>query len=350
MDDEQVYLVESVLHGLTVDELKYICREHMLCGYSVPKAQIIDLIVGELGDDELLSLAGEMEKLIVEREFALVGEYLSGRNATRLTSIALHGDVVTAHFDGFSWDVNTKVVLSPGPDLGFSIDCSCKRSREGVLCSHFWTCLCFYFGKKMIEPSTWQKTSLPDGFEELAFSSGTFEGIGTGVDTQVPVGDDVTVEQYLREHFLGRGNYNEKKILKDTTANIREFMARVGVDDPNPVLKRPRKADLVDALRAALGTSLGGEYFTFKINQKMDMARDFLVDIEELRWDPLSCVAYISAEEDYTIIVNEGTVEHGGCHWGFHKPVFCDHLVALFIALDAVGRRATLSFLSTLLR
>ena len=167
--DDKTYL-NYLLQSLNVNELKQICRDFEIKGFSkLTKAKLIEFILDSLAEEEIKDLLKEKELEIISKEIDLALSKINGEDresidAIKIVSPDLHEIEIT--FKGFNWEVTSFLSITEENINNPERDCDCRIGSNMGLCNHFWVGFIFSLKEGFFKLSDWTLTLLPEGFKE----------------------------------------------------------------------------------------------------------------------------------------------------------------------------------------
>jgi len=167
--DNSTYL-NYLLHSLNVDDLKEICREYNIRGYSrLKKAELIEFIIDSLAEEEIGDLIKEKELKIIGDAIDLAIKKINGQERETVESIKIINEKeheIEILFKGFNWENVVFLAINPKNVDNPLRDCDCRIGANMGFCSHFWVGFIFSLKQGYFKLSDWTLTNLPEDFEE----------------------------------------------------------------------------------------------------------------------------------------------------------------------------------------
>jgi len=167
--DERTYL-KFLLQYLGVDDLKQICRDFEIKGFSkLKKSEIIDFILDSLAEEELKELLQQKEIEIISAGIDLAIKKINGEDRESIAEIKIVNPSkheIELKFKGWNWktqsylSINSKNIMNP------ERDCDCKIGANMGFCSHFWIGFIYSLKQNWFKLKDWALTALPDDFEK----------------------------------------------------------------------------------------------------------------------------------------------------------------------------------------
>jgi len=167
--DERTYL-KFLLQYLGVDDLKQICRDFEIKGFSkLKKSEIIDFILDSLAEEELKKLLQQKEIEIISAGIDLAIKKINGEDRESIAEIKIVNPSkheIELKFKGWNWktqsylSINSKNIMNP------ERDCDCKIGANMGFCSHFWIGFIYSLKQNWFKLKDWALTALPDDFEK----------------------------------------------------------------------------------------------------------------------------------------------------------------------------------------
>jgi hypothetical protein len=167
--DDKKYL-NYLFQSLNVDNLKQICRDFEIKGYSkLKKSELVDFILDSLSEEELEDLISQKELEIVSDEIDVAFKKISGEDRESITNIKIvnpKNHEIELSFKGFNWDVSSYISITPENIHDPERDCDCRSGSNMGFCSHFWVGFILSLKESFFNLIDWTLTRLPDDFEE----------------------------------------------------------------------------------------------------------------------------------------------------------------------------------------
>lgn len=202
--DDTTYL-GYLLQSLNVPELKDICRNFGIKGYSsLKKAELVDFITDSLAEEEISDLIKENELEIIRDAIDLAIKKINGEDREKVENIEIVNEKeheIEILFKGFNWEntvflsINSKNIDNP------LRDCDCRIGANMGFCSHFWVGFIFSLKQGYFKLSDWTLTNLPDDFEEKIESIKITTPTTTGEESsEVSLVDEDSPHYKLLQH------------------------------------------------------------------------------------------------------------------------------------------------------
>jgi hypothetical protein len=167
--DDKKYL-NYLLQSLGVDDLKQICRDFEIKGYSkLKKSEIIEFILDSLSEEELEDLILQKEIEIISGEINLAFKKINGEDRESISEIKIvnpKNNEIEVSFKGFNWEVSSYLSITPKNVQDPERDCDCRIGASMGLCSHFWIGFIISLKEGFFNLNDWTLTRLPDDFEK----------------------------------------------------------------------------------------------------------------------------------------------------------------------------------------
>ncbi|NVM35848.1 MAG: Rho termination factor N-terminal domain-containing protein [Candidatus Lokiarchaeota archaeon] len=167
--DDKTYL-KYLLQSLNLDELKQICRDFGIKGYSkFKKSEIIDFILDSFAEEELKDFLEQKEEDIISSEIDLAIKKINGEDRESITNIKVVNDKnheIELKFKGFNWESDSYLSITPKNINDPERDCDCRVGSNMGFCNHFWIGFIYSLKKNYFKLSDWKTTILPKDFEK----------------------------------------------------------------------------------------------------------------------------------------------------------------------------------------
>ena len=168
--DNNTYL-KYLFQSLTVDELKQICRDFGIKGFSkFKRAELINFILDILAEEEIEETIKQKELGIISKEINLALKKITGEDRETITEIKIvnpENHEIEITFSGFNWKVGSFVSITPNNITDPERDCDCRVGSNMGFCSHFWVGLIQSLKEGYFNLKDWTLTQLPENFQEL---------------------------------------------------------------------------------------------------------------------------------------------------------------------------------------
>ena len=167
--DDRTYL-KYLLVYLNVDELKKICRDFNIKGFSkLKKSELIDFILDSLAEEEFKEILKEKELEIVSNGIDLALKKINGEDRESIAEIKIvnpDDHEIELRFKGWNWETTSFLSITPTNINDPERDCDCRIGAEMGFCSHFWIGLIYSLKQGWFKIKDWSLTILPENFEE----------------------------------------------------------------------------------------------------------------------------------------------------------------------------------------
>ncbi len=167
--DSKAYL-DQLMQSLTVNDLKQICRDLKIKGFSkLKKSELVEFILGSLADEEVSALLEEKELEIISKGVNEAFDIIHATHRDSLKTIRIVNDnahEIEMDFKGLNWETTSFISINKENINNPERDCDCTTGSANGLCRHFWLGVIFSLKKDYFDISDWTLTILPDGFED----------------------------------------------------------------------------------------------------------------------------------------------------------------------------------------
>lgn len=167
--DDKTYL-KYLLQSLNLDELKQVCRDFGLKGYSkFKKLELIDFILDSFAEEELKDFLEQKEEEIISSEIDLAIKKINGEDRESIVNIKVVNDKnheIELQFKGFNWKSESYLSITPKNINDPERDCDCRVGSNMGFCNHFWVGFIYSLKKDYFKLSDWKTTTLPKDFEK----------------------------------------------------------------------------------------------------------------------------------------------------------------------------------------
>jgi len=167
--DDKIYL-NYLLQSLNINDLKQICRDFELKGYSkLKKTELVGFILDSLAEEELKELVEQKELEIISNEIQIAVKIINGSYRETISAIKIVNEKnheIELLFKGFNWEVSSYLSITPENIDDPERDCDCRIGSNNGFCSHFWVGLIFSLKNNYFKLSDWKLTVLPKDFEK----------------------------------------------------------------------------------------------------------------------------------------------------------------------------------------
>ncbi|TFF95109.1 MAG: hypothetical protein EU547_07890 [Promethearchaeota archaeon] len=167
--DNRAYM-NYLLQSLNVPDLKEICREYKIRGYSrLKKAELIEFIIDSLAEEEIEELLKQKELKIIGDAIDVAIKKINGEERETVESIKIVNEKnheIEISFKGFNWENTVFLAINQNNIDNPLRDCDCRIGANMGFCSHFWVGFIFSLKQGYFELSDWTLTKLPKDFEQ----------------------------------------------------------------------------------------------------------------------------------------------------------------------------------------
>ena len=168
--DDRTYL-RYLLQAMTVKELKQICRNFHLRGYSkYTKVDLIEFILDSLAEEEYKRLLYEKEMDIISEQIELAINKIQGKDREEVQEIRIANpdlNEIELTFKGWNWEVTSFLSITEKNIEDPLRDCDCRVGANMGFCSHFWVGFIFSLKEGFFDLDDWHLTRLPENFEDM---------------------------------------------------------------------------------------------------------------------------------------------------------------------------------------
>lgn len=167
--DNKKYL-KYLLQSLNVNDLKQICRDFEIKGFSrLKKVELIDFIMDSLADEELEDLISQKELEIISDGIDLAIKKIKNEDRENLVEIKVVNPdeyEIELFFKGWNWENTSFLSITPNNINNPERDCDCRIGSNMGFCSHFWVGFIFSLKQNYFKLKDWTLTILPEDFEK----------------------------------------------------------------------------------------------------------------------------------------------------------------------------------------
>ncbi|MFX1324232.1 MAG: Rho termination factor N-terminal domain-containing protein [Promethearchaeota archaeon] len=167
--DNKTYL-NYLLQSLNVDELKQICRDFNIKGFSrYKKSELIEFLLDSLSEEELEEVINQKELGIISDEIDLALKKINGEDRESLIDINIvnpENHEVELLFKGFNWEIESYLSITSKNMKDPERDCDCRIGANMGLCSHFWVGFILSLKEGYFKLDEWTLSKLPENFED----------------------------------------------------------------------------------------------------------------------------------------------------------------------------------------
>jgi len=167
--DDKTYL-DYLLQSLNVTELKQICKDFKLVGYSkLKKLELIEFILDSLAEEEITELLKQHELEIISKEIDLAIKKINGEDRENIETIKIvnpNNHEIETTFKGFNWEITSFLAITKNNIENPERDCDCRIGSNMGFCNHFWVGFIFSLKQGYFTLKDWNLTALPKDFEK----------------------------------------------------------------------------------------------------------------------------------------------------------------------------------------
>ncbi len=230
--DDKTYL-NFLLQSLNVDELKQICREREIKGFSgLTKEKLIEFILDSFSEEEIKEFIKTKALEIVSKEIELALKKIEGKERETIKEIKIvnpEKHEIEINLKGFKWEVKSFLSITPDNINNPDRDCDCKIGANMGLCSHFWVGFIFSFKQGWFKLEDWTFTPLPPDFEDkiktIKIATGPqVEGAQKAVSLIDESSEDAKVLEFLDNRvMIYEGEVSE---IEEHTSEFQEHLTK----------------------------------------------------------------------------------------------------------------------------
>ena len=167
--DDKTYL-SFLLQSLNVNDLKQICRDFEIKGFSkLTKVKLIEYILDSLADEEISEVLKQKELEIITGEIDLAIKKINGEDRESISAIKIvnpDNHEIEILFKGFNWETTSFLSITKKTIANPERDCDCRIGSNMGFCNHFWVGFIFSLKENYFKLSDWTLTLLPKDFEK----------------------------------------------------------------------------------------------------------------------------------------------------------------------------------------
>ncbi|MFX1268642.1 MAG: Rho termination factor N-terminal domain-containing protein, partial [Promethearchaeota archaeon] len=165
--EDKIYL-NYLLQSLNLDELKQICRDFNVKGFSKwKKVELIENILSFLSEEEQKELIKEKELDIISNSLDLAIKKIKGIEREKVRAIRIVNEeehLVEMDFEGFNWSNSSYLAINPQNIDNPERDCDCRIGSNMGFCSHFWVGFILSLKRNYFQLKDWTLTNIPEDF------------------------------------------------------------------------------------------------------------------------------------------------------------------------------------------
>ncbi len=264
--DDRAY-ANYLLQALNVNDLKQICRDFEIKGFSrLKKGELIDFILDSLAEEELTEFLNQKEVEIISNAIELAIKKINGEDKESIGAIKIvnaERHEIELSFKGFSWEISSFLSITPENIDDPERDCDCRIGSNMGLCNHFWVGFILSLKENYFKLSEWTLTKLPADFEDkiktIKLSVGVpgAEGKGESVSLIDESSDNAALIKHLNQSVT---------IYEGQITEIVE-----------------RQSEYQDRITIYYHISLKGIRLGPKITRKSDFREEDIVNVEAIK-------------------------------------------------------------------
>ncbi|MFW9898722.1 MAG: Rho termination factor N-terminal domain-containing protein [Candidatus Thorarchaeota archaeon] len=263
--DDKIYL-RYLFQSLKVDDLKKICKDFEIKGYSkLKKTELIDFILDSTADEEISELLKQKELEIISSEINLALKKINDEDRENISKIEIvnqDNHEIKILFKGFNWEVTSFLSITKENIENPERDCDCRIGSNMGFCNHFWIGFIFSLKEGYFKLSDWTLTLLPDDFKEKIKSIKLVEGvIGEEKAESVSIVDESSDSFQLMGHI---------------DKNITVYEGEI-----EDILERQQ--DFQGNITTYYVVTLKNAKFGPRVQKKSDFREEDIVEIEKLK-------------------------------------------------------------------
>ncbi len=230
--EDKTYL-NYLLQSTKIDDLKQICRDFQIKGYSkFTKVKLVEFILDSLADEEISEVIENNEIEIISREINLALKKINGEDRESIEAIkTVNPDLheIEIQFKGFNWETTSFLSITEETIDNPERDCDCRIGSNMGFCNHFWVGFIFSLKEGYFKLSDWTLTILPDEFEKKIKSIKlSKEGSAEGVSEAVSLVDESS-ESFLLMNHVGKSITVYEGEVEDILERQQDFQGNITV-------------------------------------------------------------------------------------------------------------------------
>jgi len=167
--EDKTYL-NYLLQSLNVDDLKQICRDFNIKGFSKwKKVELVENILSFLSEEEQKELIKEKELEVISNSLDLAIKKIKGIEREKISAIRIANEeehLVEMDFEGFNWNNSSYLAINPQNIDNPERDCDCRIGANMGFCSHFWVGFILSLKRNYFQLKDWTLTIIPEDFEK----------------------------------------------------------------------------------------------------------------------------------------------------------------------------------------
>ncbi|MFW9971990.1 MAG: Rho termination factor N-terminal domain-containing protein [Candidatus Odinarchaeota archaeon] len=160
-----------MLQGYNAPDLKSICKEYEIKGYSsLKKQELIHFIVDSLSEEEIKEFIQEHEQEILDKEFNIALSIIRKSTPEKLISLKVINQKLgelEVKFKGLKWETICFMSINKDNIDNPEWDCDCSIGSNHGFCRHFWTLFLFSLTKSFFEVGDWKLTKVPTNLAQI---------------------------------------------------------------------------------------------------------------------------------------------------------------------------------------
>ena len=159
-----------LLQYLNVEDLKQICRDFNIKGYSkLKKSELIEFVLDSLSEEEIRDLIHQKEMDIITDGINIALKKIKGEDRERINNIKIVNPdyhEIEILFKGMNWETKSYLSITEKNIQNPERDCDCRIGSNMGFCNHFWVGFIFSLKKQWFDLDDWNLTILPDDFKQ----------------------------------------------------------------------------------------------------------------------------------------------------------------------------------------
>ncbi len=167
MKIRQTYL-KRLFQTATADDLKQICRDHTIKGFSTKKKSgLVELVLTSLSEEELKKVINKKEEKWISKGIDNAFNIINSPMASMFKTFRIVNEKageLEMDFDWYREPSQAYVCITNKNINDPEFDCDCSLGSNGGFCGHFWLGFIFSFKKKWFDISKWTMMKLPQEF------------------------------------------------------------------------------------------------------------------------------------------------------------------------------------------